>query len=97
LAIGRSPAPLACAETNGRTHPVFALWSTSLADDLRHAVVDEEMRKIDAWTARHGVIHVDFTADADARGFDPFFNINRPEDLAAAEAWLAGQAGAAPV
>lgn len=74
-------AVLACAASGGRTHPVFGLWSVDLRDDLRHALVDEDMRKIDAWTARHGVVHVEFPAEP----VDPFFNVNRPEDLAAAE------------
>lgn len=74
--------PLACAASNGRTHPVFGLWSLDLADDLRHALVVEDLRKIDAWTARHGIAEVEFSSDP----VDPFFNANRSEDLAAAEA-----------
>lgn len=73
--------PLACAETNGRTHPVFGLWPTALADDLRRALTQEDMRKVDLWTARHGVAAAAFPTDP----FDPFFNINRPEDAVEAE------------
>ncbi|MEH6359077.1 MAG: molybdenum cofactor guanylyltransferase MobA, partial [Pseudomonadales bacterium] len=46
-------APLACAVSDGRNHPVFGLWSVSLIDDLHKAVVDEEMRKILRWTDRY--------------------------------------------
>src|SRR5215211_6019719 len=46
---------LACAESGGRTHPVNGLWAVHLKDDLRNALVDEKLRKIDRWTARHGV------------------------------------------
>ena len=42
------------------------------------------MRKIDAFTARYKITHVDFPAVP----ADPFFNINRPENLAEAEALL---------
>jgi molybdopterin-guanine dinucleotide biosynthesis protein A len=79
-------APLACAESGGRTHPVVGLWSVELRDDLRRAMVEEGVRKIDQWTARHGIIHVSFPSDP----VDPFFNANKPEDFAAAEAMLQG-------
>ena len=82
---GAAGTPLACAMSHGRTHPVFGLWPVSLAGDLEHALRVEDVRKVDAWTGRHGCAAVAF-ADAD---FDPFFNVNRPEDLAAAEEMLA--------
>lgn len=75
---------LACAESEGRTHPVFGWWPVALADDLERALRVEDVRKVDIWTARHGCTHVAFPAG----GLDPFFNVNRPEDLAAAEEFL---------
>ena len=45
-------------------------------------MVDEDMRKIDRWTGRYSIVSVVFE---DEEGVDPFFNINRAEDLAAAE------------
>jgi len=77
---------LACARSAGRSHPPIGLWDVALADDLRTAMDEEEMRKIDAWTARHGVAEVDWPLAP----HDPFFNANRPDDLARAEALLAG-------
>ena len=44
----------------------------------------EGVRKVDVWTARHRLIEVPFAADP----IDPFFNTNRPEDLAEAERLL---------
>jgi len=84
-AVAREKAELACARSDGRAHPVVGLWPTALADDLRRALVDEDMRKVDAWTARHRLVAVDFATDP----VDPFFNANRPEDLAEAERQLA--------
>jgi molybdopterin-guanine dinucleotide biosynthesis protein A len=55
-----------------------------LADDLRRAMVEEGIRKVDVWTARYRLVEVDFAAER----FDPFFNTNRPEDLAEAEQLL---------
>jgi molybdopterin-guanine dinucleotide biosynthesis protein A len=60
---------------------VVALWPVALRDDLRHALVDEDLRKIEAWTGRHGVAIAEWPTEP----FDPFFNVNTPEDLAAAE------------
>ncbi|MBT4932171.1 MAG: molybdenum cofactor guanylyltransferase MobA [Rhodospirillaceae bacterium] len=77
-------ADMACARSNERTHPVFALWPVRLAGDLRRAMEDEEMRKIDRWTSRYNIVHVDWSVSPN----DPFFNINRPEDLEQAEALL---------
>jgi molybdopterin-guanine dinucleotide biosynthesis protein A len=78
-------ADLACAASNGRANPVFGLWPVRLAGELRRAMVDEEIRKVDVWTARYRLVEVDFPAEP----FDPFFNTNRPEDLAEAERLLA--------
>jgi molybdopterin-guanine dinucleotide biosynthesis protein A len=86
-ALAREGADLACAASGGRTHPVFGLWPVALADDLRAAMVDEGMRKVDVWTARHRLAEVAFATDP----IDPFFNTNRPEDLAEAERLLRAQ------
>jgi molybdenum cofactor guanylyltransferase len=85
-------ADLACATSGGRAHPVFGLWPVRLADDLRHAMTDEQIRKVDAWTARHRLALVDFPTGP----LDPFFNTNRPEDLAEAERLLGADAGSSP-
>ncbi len=77
-------AEMACAASGGRAHPVFGLWPVSLADALRRALVAEEVRRVDVWTARYRLIQVDFPAEP----IDPFFNANRPEDLEAAEQFL---------
>ena len=73
--------PLACAKSGEQTHPVVGLWPVSLREDLRRALVGEELRKIDLWTARHGVA----TAAWPDAPVDPFFNVNTPEDAARAE------------
>ena len=85
-AIAAEGGEMACAASNGRNHPVFALWPVALRVALRHALVDENIRKIDAWTARYKIATVEFTATP----HDPFFNANRPEDLAEAERLLTG-------
>jgi len=85
LLAAKESARISCARSGGRRHPPIALWDVSLAEDLRRAMEDEEIRKIDRWTARYPVLHVDWSNEP----FDPFFNVNHPEDLTRAETMLA--------
>lgn len=80
-------ADMACAVSNNRTHPPFALWPVRLKDELRAAMIDEEIRKVDLWTARYKIVHVPFEGE----GIDPFFNINKPDNLDEAERFLASK------
>lgn len=80
-AVAEQGADIARAASGGRAHPVFAVWPVRLADDLRRAMIEEGLRKIDAWTARYRVADVEWPVEP----LDPFFNVNRPEDLEAAE------------
>ena len=68
---------IVCAMSKERTHPPFALWHVSLGEELRSAVINESLRKIDKWTARYSVSYVQF----EDRDFDPFFNINNPANF----------------
>jgi len=60
---------------------VVGLWPVALRQDLRRALTEEDLRKIEVWTARHGVAHADWPDEP----IDPFFNVNTPEDAARAE------------
>jgi molybdopterin-guanine dinucleotide biosynthesis protein A len=71
-------AELACAASGGRDHPVVGLWPVRLAADLRRAMLEEGARGVRRWTARFSVALADYPATP----VDPFFNANRPEDLA---------------
>jgi molybdenum cofactor guanylyltransferase len=73
--------PLACARSGEWRHPVVALWPVALREDLRKALVEDDMRKIEVWTARHGVAIAHWPAEP----VDPFVNVNTPEDVARAE------------
>jgi molybdopterin-guanine dinucleotide biosynthesis protein A len=74
--------PLACARSGEWRHPVVALWSVMLREDLRHALTEQGLHKIEIWTARHGIAIADWPAEP----VDPFFNVNTPDDAARAEA-----------
>ena len=74
--------PLACARSGEWRHPVVGLWPVSLREDLRCALTAEGLRKIEIWTARHGIEVADWSTDP----LDPFFNVNTPQDAEKAEA-----------
>ena len=73
--------PLACARSGEWRHPVAGLWPVSLREDLRRALSDEGLRKIEVWTERHGIA----LASWGNVPVDPFFNVNTPDDAARAE------------
>lgn len=76
---------LACAASQGRTHPVIALWPVAIREALRRAVAEQGIRKVDRFTELAGCTAVDWPT----RPVDPFFNVNTPEDLREADRLLA--------
>ncbi len=64
-------------------HPTFGLWPVALRDDLRDAL-NNGLRKVVLWTDQHGGREALFPVDP----FDPFFNVNTPDDLARAQRLL---------
>jgi molybdopterin-guanine dinucleotide biosynthesis protein A len=81
--------PLACARSGEWRHPVVGLWPVALRGDLRKALTVDDLRKIEVWTGRHGIA----IADWPDQPVDPFFNVNTPEDAAAAEKVAAANPG----
>jgi len=80
IALAATPDP----ERGTLRQPTFGLWPVALRDDLR-AALNDGVRKVVQWTSRHNAADAMFPN----WDFDPFFNINRPEDLQKAEAMLA--------
>ncbi|HKS18586.1 MAG TPA: molybdenum cofactor guanylyltransferase MobA [Bradyrhizobium sp.] len=80
-ALTEENAQLAVAASDGQSHPVIGLWSVALRDELRHALVVEDIRKIDRWTARYKLATVTWPTTP----LDPFFNANTVDDIAEAE------------
>ncbi|MBV8184603.1 MAG: NTP transferase domain-containing protein, partial [Hyphomicrobiales bacterium] len=74
-------ARLASAASGGRTHPVIGLWPVDIREELRRALLEEGLRKIDLFTARHKLAIAEWPVSP----YDPFFNTNAPDDLATAE------------
>lgn len=85
LARAEAGTRLACAASDGRRHHAIGLWPISLRDELRAALGAGE-RRLGAFTASYGAALAEWPANP----VDPFFNVNTPDDLIAAEAaWRA--------
>ena len=84
-ARAKDNALIACARSGGRTHPAVAVWPVSIRNDLRHALVVEDVRKVEAFLQNYSRAIVEWPVEP----YDPFFNANDTGDLAAAETILA--------
>lgn len=82
---------IALATSDGVTHPVFGLWPMMLRPDLARWGTETDDWSVMSWAARHPLAKVPFAFEelTDGRMRDPFFNINSPDDLASAEAFVA--------
>jgi molybdenum cofactor guanylyltransferase len=74
-------AQLAVAASGGQSHHVIGLWSVALREELRHALVAENLRKVESWAARYRIATVTWPTEP----LDPFFNANTLDDIAEAE------------
>jgi molybdenum cofactor guanylyltransferase len=70
----------AVASSDGQIHYMTGLWPVHLLATLEAAMSNGVMRAQD-WVRLAGAAQVEWPAEP----FDPFFNINTPEDLAEAE------------
>jgi molybdopterin-guanine dinucleotide biosynthesis protein A len=87
LPDGKTPL---VARSAAGVHPVIGLWPVAIAPTLE-AALKQGVRKVGDWTKQQGAIEVFFPpVGLGGKTVDPFFNINWPEDLAAADALLSG-------
>jgi molybdopterin-guanine dinucleotide biosynthesis protein A len=70
---------MAAARSGGRLHPVFGLWKTDLAQSLADDM-ENGLRSAWQWVARHDAGVAEWRVEP----YDPFFNINTPDDVAKA-------------
>ena len=68
---------IAVARSADRAHHAVALWPVALRDELRHALIAENLRQVSAFIARYEAC----VAEWSAAPFDPFFNVNEPSDI----------------
>lgn len=85
LAAAAEGRRIAVASSGGRLHPVAALWPVRLREALRRGLRDGSARKVGRFLRAFDHAIVEWPQAP----FDPFANLNRPGDVAAAEALLA--------
>ncbi|MGD9543139.1 MAG: molybdenum cofactor guanylyltransferase MobA [Methylocystis sp.] len=78
----RTDAAIAVAASDARAHHAVALWPVAMREDLRRALVDEGERRVSAFIGRFANVVVEWPVEP----YDPFFNVNKPVDLARAVA-----------
>ena len=66
-----------CANSHGRRHNIFGLWSLDLYDKLKDDLINNKIRKVQDWTEKNKIKNLEFKFE----DYDPFFNINTKEDL----------------
>ncbi len=86
LAAAAAPDAIVVARFGDRRSPLSALWPTALSEPLAAWLAGQEDRSVLRYMAQNKVAEMVFDGDA-----DPFFNVNTPEDLAAARRRAAGQ------
>lgn len=73
--------PAAIAASAGQRHYLTGIWSTSLLDELEKAMDSQLAPRLRDWTLVCDAAVVHWPAEP----YDPFFNVNTPEELAEAE------------
>jgi molybdenum cofactor guanylyltransferase len=79
--LGAGPNSIVMAYSNTRIHPVISMWPFALMEDLREALLVEDLRKILVFAERYQLTSAKWENEPE----DPFFNVNSPEDLIEAE------------
>ncbi len=85
--LGADDAAVTVAESETGLEPLFSLWPTDTYDIVRKLYAEGERapRRIIGKLA-HRIV----TFECDPGAADPLFNLNRPDDIAAAEFWIKG-------
>lgn len=83
LEQARPPRQVGLASSGGHTHPVCALWPVSALRELP-SFIGSGSASLRRFADHIGCVVIDWASEP----FDPFFNINCPQDLAQAERLL---------
>ena len=81
VAAVEAGAELACAASDGRIHPVVALWPVAIRAELRAALRGGGERKVGAFVELRAAV-----VRWPTLPHDPFYNVNAPQDVETAEA-----------
>ena len=69
------------AQSKGKRHNIFGLWSLKLMKTLEKDIIENKYRKVEEWANKIGVKTINDSHDK----FDTFFNINTKEELSEAK------------
>lgn len=80
---------VAIAASAGRRHPTIGLWPVNVRDAVAEALRRGDL-SVDRLATKLKAVVVSFPMrEIDGQALDPFFNVNTPDDLAAARILLA--------
>ena len=71
----------AIAASGGQQHYLTGLWSPALLHEIERAMAAPQLPRLQDWARMCDAAVVDWPA----KPYDPFFNVNAPEELAEAE------------
>ena len=71
----------AIASSGGQDHYIIGAWNKELLDDLERAIAKDGLFRVKDWARRASAQKVEWPVEP----YDPFFNVNAPEDLLRAE------------
>jgi molybdenum cofactor guanylyltransferase len=71
----------AIASSGGQDHYIIGTWNKELLDDLERAIAKDGLFRVKDWAQRALAQKVEWPVEP----YDPFFNVNTPEDLLQAE------------
>lgn len=74
-------AQLAIAKSNSGLQPIFTLWHVSILKNIEAQLASNQIPKLQDWVCAQKHVIVEFPQ----AGYDPFLNINTPQDLYLAE------------
>jgi molybdopterin-guanine dinucleotide biosynthesis protein A len=67
----------AVAASGGQEHYIIGAWKTELLDDLERAIAEDNLLRVKDWARGSAAQTVQWPVEP----YDPFFNVNTPEDL----------------
>jgi len=81
FAAALNASEIVAASSSGKIHPTIALWPLAAMSMIKNALSKEKGRRVSDWLS----ILNHHSIEWDHRPFDPFFNVNTPDDLQVAE------------
>ena len=69
------------ASSGGQDHYIIGAWNKELLDDLERTIAEDGLFRVKDWAQRALAQKVEWPVEP----YDPFFNVNTPEDLLRAE------------